>query len=57
MKDFDPRWTDFPDYIIGITKEIWEDRGIETLNRYYAPQIPVRTPMGLQIGNHRRPHI
>ncbi|MDW4499324.1 ester cyclase [Sulfitobacter sp. D35] len=44
-------WTDFPDYIIGITKEIWEDRGVETLNRYYAPDIPVRSPMGIQRGN------
>jgi len=45
------RWTDFPDYIIGITREIWEDRGIETLNQYYASDIPVRTPMGVAIGN------
>ena len=45
------KWTDFPDYIIGITKEIWEDRGTETLNRYYAPDIPVRSPMGIQMGN------
>ncbi len=45
------RWTDFPDYIIGITREIWEDRGIETLNRYYAADIPVRTPMGVSVGN------
>ena len=51
MKDFNPKWKDFPDYIIGITKEIWEDRGIETLNHYYAPDIPVRTPMGVAIGN------
>jgi hypothetical protein len=45
------KWKDFPDYIIGITKEIWEDRGVETLNRYYAPDIPVRSPMGIQRGN------
>lgn len=51
MKNFDNRWKDFPDYIIGITKEIWEDRGIGTLNHYYAPNIPVRTPMGVGIGN------
>ena len=42
---------DFPDYIIGITKQIWEDRGVETLNRYYADDIPVRSPMGIQRGN------
>ena len=51
MKGFSNRWTDFPDYIIGITKEIWEDRGIGTLNHYYSNDIPVRTPMGVAIGN------
>lgn len=45
------RWHDFPGYIIDITKEIWEDRGIETLDRYYAPDIPVRSPMGIARGN------
>ena len=48
---FSQRWRDFPDYIIGITREIWEDRGIETLNRYYAPDVVVRSPMGIQRGN------
>lgn len=51
FKGFSQRWADFPDYIIGITKEIWEDRGVETLNRYYAKDIPVRSPMGIQRGN------
>lgn len=45
------KWKDFPDYIIGITREIWEERGTETLNRYYASDIPVRTPMGVSVGN------
>ena len=45
------KWRDFPDYILGITHEIWEDRGIGTLNRYYAPDIPVRSPMGISRGN------
>ena len=48
---FSQRWKDFPDYIIAITKEIWEDRGVGTLNHYYAPDIPVRSPMGIQHGN------
>jgi predicted ester cyclase len=51
MAGFDPRWRDFPDYIIGITKEIWEDRGIATLHRYYAPQIVVRSPASVVVGN------
>ena len=51
MKGFSNRWKDFPDYIIGITKEIWEDRGVATLNEYYAKDIVVRSPMGIQRGN------
>src|SRR6056297_477907 len=51
MKGFSNRWDDFPHYIIGITKEIWEDRGIATLDHYYAEDIPVRSPLGVQRGN------
>lgn len=51
MQGFDPKFRDFPDYIIGITKEIWEDRGIATLNRYYADDIVVRSPGSVVIGN------
>ena len=51
MTGFDPRWKDFPDYIIGITKEIWEDRGIATLHRYYAEDIVVRSPSSVVRGN------
>lgn len=51
MKDFSNRWKDFPDYIIGITREIWEDRGVATLDHYYTADIPVRTPMGVSRGN------
>ena len=51
IEGFSQRWKDFPDYIIGITKEIWEDRGIATLHEYYAPNIPVRSPGSLVIGN------
>ena len=51
MKGFSNRWKDFPDYIIGITQEIWEHRGVGTLNHYYADDIPVRSPMGVQRGN------
>jgi len=51
MKGFDPKFTDFPDYIVGITKEIWEDRGIATLHDYYAPDIVVRSPASVVKGN------
>jgi hypothetical protein len=51
LTGFDPKFTDFPDYIIGITKEIWEDRGIATLHQYYAPDIVVRSPASVVVGN------
>jgi hypothetical protein len=53
MEGFDPKFRDFPDFIIGITKEIWEDRGIATLLRYYAPDIVVRSPAGVSVGNRK----
>jgi len=53
MKGFSNRFADFPDYIIGITKEIWEDRGIATLHHYYSPDIVVRSPASVVIGNQR----
>jgi predicted ester cyclase len=51
MKGFDSRFATPPDYILGITREIWEDRGIGTLHRYYAPDIAVRSPAGVVVGN------
>lgn len=51
LKGFDPKWKDFPDYILGITREIWEDRQIHTLNHYYADDIIVRSPGSIVIGN------
>jgi predicted ester cyclase len=51
MKGFDPRWNDFPDYIIGITKEIWEERQIATLHHYYSDDIVVRSPGSVVVGN------
>ena len=51
MKNFDPRWKSPEDYILGITYEIWEDRGINTLNQYYADDIVVRSPASVVVGN------
>lgn len=51
MKGFSNRFKDFPDYIIGITKEIWEDRGLATLHEYYSKDIYVRSPSSFVIGN------
>ena len=51
MTGFDPKWKDFPDYILGITREIWEGRGIATLHHYYTKDIVMRMPSGLSRGN------
>jgi len=51
MQGFDPKFKDFPEYIIGITKEIWEDRGIATLHQYYSSDIIVRSPSSVVVGN------
>ncbi len=44
---FEGRWADFPDYIIGITAEIWDDREILKIHDYYAPDVIVRRPSGI----------
>ena len=51
MKGFSNRFEDFPDYILGITREIWEERGIATLHHYYRPDLVVRSPSSVVIGN------
>ena len=51
MKGFDTKFSDFTDYILRITKEIWEDRGISTLDNYYAEDIIVRSPTSIVVGN------
>jgi predicted ester cyclase len=51
LDGFNPKWKDFPDYILGITREIWEERGIATLHHYYAETMPVRSPSSVVVGN------
>ena len=51
MKGFDKQFSDLPDYILKITQEIWENRGLATLRRYYADDVIMRTPMGVIQGN------
>jgi hypothetical protein len=49
--ELDRKWRDFPEYIIGITREIWEGRAIGLLRECYAPDVIVRTPGGISTGN------
>ncbi len=50
MAGFNPRYKDFVDYIIGITHEIWEEKGIGKLYDYYANTIVIHTSSGMIYG-------
>ncbi|MEL7177099.1 MAG: nuclear transport factor 2 family protein, partial [Pseudomonadota bacterium] len=51
MRGFNNRFKDFPDYILGITQEIWEDRGLGArMKEYYHPKVIVRMPGGISHG-------
>ena len=52
MDPFIGHYADIPDFIYGITREIWEDRGIGgKLERLYAPDVLVRAATGLTADN------
>lgn len=51
MKGFDERFDEPPDYILGVTAEVWEGRGVDRLLDYYTDDIPVRSPDGAVVGN------
>lgn len=51
MRGFDAKWRDVPHFIIGITREIWEDRGIGSLRHRYAPGLIVRSPASVVVDN------
>ncbi len=46
-----PRYTDFVNYILGITGEIWEGRRVDLLHEVYSEDILVRSPEGVTVGN------
>ena len=51
MKGFEAKWVDLPDFILGITKEIWEERGLgPKIRQYYGKNVIVRMPGGISIG-------
>ena len=51
LKGFDSKYADLPDFILKVTREIWETRRVHTLRGHYAPDIKVRSPASLVIGN------
>ncbi len=51
MEGFDARRRDLPDCILGITREIWEERGLGPRVRgACAPGVIVRSPGGVETG-------
>ena len=56
MKGFDKQFKDFPDYILKITYQIWENNDVEAIREYYAdtPSVslptPTRSPSGVIYG-------
>ena len=51
MSRVSSRWKDVPDYILGVTKEIWEERRVGTLTEHYHDEIVVRSPASVVVGN------
>ena len=51
VSGFEPRWRSPAHFINGITREIWEERNIHSLRRYYGPSMVVRSPASIVVGN------
>ena len=51
MKGFDKKYKNFPDYILKITKQIWEGKDVDSIGEFYTEDIPVRSPFGITYGN------
>lgn len=51
MKGFHDTWRDVPHFIVGVTKEIWEDRHVGSLRHRYAPGLIVRSPASVVVDN------
>ena len=50
MQGFNPRYADIVDYIIGVTHEIWEEKGVGKLYDYYANTTRVHSSDGTLYG-------
>ena len=51
MKGFDKKYKSFPDFILEITKQIWETKDVNSIADFYTNDIPVRSPFGVTYGN------
>ena len=52
MKGFDKKYRDFPDFILKITKQIWEGKDVDSIAQFYTDDIPVISPFGITYGNN-----
>lgn len=51
MQGFDPNFKDFPDFLLTVTEDIWEMRGLgEKTREYYHPQVISRDALGIAHG-------
>jgi hypothetical protein len=50
MRGFSEEWADVPDFVLGITRRIWEDRRIGSLHAHYARDLVVRSPASVVVG-------
>ena len=48
--DEDPRYTSIVDFILGITFEIWEQRQVDNIHRYYGDDVQVYSLDGFTHG-------
>jgi hypothetical protein len=39
MKGFDKKYKNFPDYILKITKQIWEGKDVDSIGEFYTDNI------------------
>ena len=51
MRGFDKKYKNFPDFILKITKQIWEGKDVNSIADFYTNDIPVRPPFGVTYGN------
>ena len=51
MEGFDKQYKNFPDFILKITQQIWEEKDVESIAKFYTDDIPVRSPFGITYGN------
>lgn len=47
----EPVYSEFPEFILGITETIWERRNVASLREAYSDGIIVRSPMSVVTGN------